>query len=100
MKIKFKSFKKKIEKYFRTSLAKLILGEIIAMCAFIMIFIDDLWWFKGLAIIQSSCFMLYICITCNRSDYILSDFKKELNLKANEDEKYIEVQEILSSIEK
>lgn len=100
MKKKFKNLIKQLNRWFCTRLAKMLLGEIIAFCAFLMIFIDELWWFRSLAIIQSSCFMIYVCVTCNRSDYILSDFKKELNLKTKEDSKYIEIQELLSSVEK
>lgn len=49
---------------------------------------------------QGICFILYMIFVSNRNDFVLSEFKRELNLKAKEDNKYKEIQTMLSTIDK
>lgn len=101
MKKKIKNLFRYIKRWFCTRWVKLWLCQCIGIFGLLLILsADDLYVFQALAILQSSCFMIYICFTCKRSDYVLSDFKKEIELKAQEDDKYVEVQELLNSVEK
>lgn len=97
--MKLKEILEEIKDYFSYKFLKIILIQIILFTSLLMLFIDDFDWFKGIAILQSICFLFYIFLAKNHNGIILSKFKKEINFRAKEDSKYKEINDLLSVIE-